>query len=128
MERRLSPALPAALCLSLLLAGCGGSVSNLWPFGGEAQERSRTPADATEYQCAGGKRLYVRSLENGAAAWVILPERGFRLAREEGSASRYGNGSTVLDLGGSEATLSEGGTTTFAGCKAAAAPAGPSAR
>jgi len=80
---------PALLCLGLLLAGCGGV--NLWPFGdGETSEPSRAPANATAYQCEGGKRLYVRLLEDGAAAWAILPEREIRLDKApSGSGTTY---------------------------------------
>lgn len=102
--------------IALLLSGCGGV--KLWPFGNEApQERSRTPVNASEYQCAGGKRFYVRTLEGGAAVWLILPEREFRLEKlASGGAPRYGNGIAVLELNGSDATLKDGAA-AFAGCK-----------
>ena len=68
----------ALACAGLALSAC--SSVNLWPFGGDKeQDPSRTPAGATAYQCEGGKRLFVRYLDNSAAAWVILPEREFRL-------------------------------------------------
>lgn len=59
----------AGLACVVLLAGCGEvNVRKYLPFGGDPiQERSRTPANATEYQCAAGKRIYVRTLEGGAA-------------------------------------------------------------
>lgn len=103
---------------SLLLPGCGGV--KLWPFGSDTvHERSRTPANATEYQCAGGKRFYVRTLEGGAAAWLILPEREVRLDKlATGSGTRYGNGVAVLEINGSEASLTDG-TVSLAACKAA---------
>ena len=114
--RRLGPALFGLL---LPLAGCV-SVGDLWPLGSsDAQEQSRVPANAIEYRCANGKRLYVRNLENGGAVWVILPERGFRLDRL--SEGRYGNGSTVLDIDTGTVTLSEGGSATYPSCQAAAA-------
>jgi hypothetical protein len=73
----------AGLACVVLLAGCGEvNVRKYLPFGGDPiQERSRTPANATEYQCAAGKRIYVRTLEGGAAVWLILPERELRLER-----------------------------------------------
>ena len=106
-----------------LLAGCGEiNVKKYLPFGGDStiQERPRTPANATEYQCAGGKRIYLRTLEGGAAVWLILPEREVRLDRigAEGS-TRYSKGNTVLEITGSEARLNDGATVSFAGCKAA---------
>ncbi len=112
--------------ISLLLSGCGGSISNvkLWPFGGDtAQERSRAPLNATEYQCAAGKRFHVRKLDGGAAVWLILPEREVRLDKTEGSTpARYSNGIAVLELNGAEATLSDGAAAPFSGCKSAVAP------
>lgn len=112
----------ALACICLLTAGCGGINVDVWPFGGARdREVSRAPADAIEYQCDGGKRLYVRYLDNGAAAWVILPERQFRLDKAiAASGARYGNGRTTLDTRDKEATLSEGPAITYAGCKTAA--------
>lgn len=110
-------------CLPLLLAGCGEiNVRKYLPFTGDApQERARTPANATEYQCAGNKRFFVRNLEGGAV-WLILPDRELRLDRL-GDSARYSKGSTVLELNAGNATLSDGAS-TFTGCKPAAAPAG----
>lgn len=110
-------ALPGLASLSLLLTGCGSV--NLWPFGGgKEQERSRTPAHATEYQCNGGKRFYVRYLDNGGAAWVIFPEREFRLDKvASASGTRYSNGIAMLETNGNEATLRDGPTIAFTGCK-----------
>ena len=104
---------------ALLLSACGDmNVKKYIPFTGDASpERSRVPANATEYQCAAGKRLYVRTLDAGGAVWLILPERELRLDRI-GSGTRYGKGNTVLELNGSEATLSDG-TTTYSACKTA---------
>lgn len=102
---------------ALLLSACGSI--NLWPFGGDQyQERSRAPANSTAYQCAAGKRFYVRTLENGAAVWLILPDREVRLDRI--GDSRYGNGIAVLDLSGGAASLSEG-PATLNDCKPASA-------
>ena len=105
------------LCASL--AGCGGV--SLWPFGSSGEERSRVPPNATEYQCDAGKRFYMRYLRDGASAWIIFPEREFRLdkvASAQGS-SRYSNGTAVLEVKGSEATLTDGPTAGFNGCKVA---------
>jgi membrane-bound inhibitor of C-type lysozyme len=112
----------AALILAgatLMLSAC--SSVNLWPFGGDnEQDLSRTPPGATAYQCEGGKRLFVRYLDNGAAAWVILPDREFRLNKAASdSGTRYSNGSATLDVKDGGATLSDGATVTYAGCKAA---------
>ena len=111
---------PALACLSLLLAGCSGV--SLWPFdGNKEQDRARVPAGATEYQCSGGKHFYMRNLDNGGAAWIIFPDREFRLDKAASAAgTRYSNGSATLDINGSEATLTDGPAISFTGCKAAA--------
>lgn len=114
----LRPALPALVALSLLLSGCGSmSGADLWPFGDDKPMRPVAPTNSTEYQCTGGKRFYVRHLDSDAA-WVIFPDREFRL--DKVAAMRYSNGVTTLDLNGSEATLA-GGTLAYAGCKTVAA-------
>ncbi|MDD5249321.1 MAG: hypothetical protein PHY45_10065 [Rhodocyclaceae bacterium] len=107
----------SAMAVALILSGCGGV--NLWPFGGEKlQEHSRVPANATAYQCDGGKRFYVRTLDDGAA-WLILPDREIRLAKV--GDARYSNGIAVLEVTGDAAKLTDGSASAFAGCKAAAA-------
>jgi membrane-bound inhibitor of C-type lysozyme len=117
--RLVRPAMAAAF--SVLLAGCGGV--NLWPFGSEGMaERSRTPVNATEFQCDGGRRFYVRYLDGGAGAWVILPEREFRLDKAEASAgTRYANANSSLEVNGNEAVLRDGPATVYRECKSGAA-------
>lgn len=116
----------AALTTALLLTGCGDiNVRKYLPFGGDStiQERPRTPANAVEYQCAGNKRFFLRTLEGGAAVWLILPERELRLDRlGAGEGTRYSKGNTVLDLGGAEATLSDGASVSYTGCKSGVTP------
>jgi membrane-bound inhibitor of C-type lysozyme len=116
--------------IALLLSGCGDmNLKKYNPFGGDpVQERSRTPANATEYQCAGGKRLYVRMIDGGEDVWLILAERELRLERI-GSSQRYSKGNTVLSLNGNEATVADGtATPPYSACKTGgsepAAPAG----
>ncbi|MDW8469992.1 MAG: MliC family protein [Burkholderiales bacterium] len=102
---------------ALSLAGCGGA--KLWPFG-EPSERARAPADAIAYRCDGGRAFYVRMIENGAAAWVILPEREIRLDRTGAAAgTNYAHRDTRLELKGTEASLYDGATPLFTGCKRA---------
>ena len=126
----------ALIVLIALLGGCGSmpsmpsmpSLPNVWPFGEKSGERSRVPPGATAYQCDNGRTLYVRYLETGKAAWVILPEREFRLnaltaASAAAAGARYSNGIGTLETKGNEATLSDGATVTHANCKAAAPPA-----
>ena len=123
----------ALIVLIALLGGCGNmprlpSLPNDWSFGEKSGERSRVPPGATTYQCDNGRTLYVRYLETGKVAWVILPEREFRLnalaaASSAAAGARYSNGIGTLETKGNEATLSDGATVTHANCKAAAPPA-----
>lgn len=117
-------ALAAPALLSLLVAGCESmSIPSL--LGEKNLERSRVPANSVTYQCEGGKRFYLRFLDSGAAAWVILPEREFRLDRVAGDAgTRYGNGKAVLQVQDDEATLLDGPTVNYTGCKAPKPAAG----
>ena len=120
MQRKLMCMTGAGLACVSLLAGCGDiNVKKYLPFGSDTvQERSRTPANATEYQCAAGKRFYIRMLEGDAAVWLILPERELRLEKlGQDASTRYGKGNTVLELNGSDATLKDGTAVSFAGCK-----------
>jgi membrane-bound inhibitor of C-type lysozyme len=110
------PGLLAVFSLVVLLSGCGGN--KLWPFGGEGEARqSRVPANATEYQCDGGKRFFVRYLDSGATAWLIYPDREVGLAKSSSGAS-YSNGVAVLEISGNEAKLTDG-MIAYSGCKAA---------
>jgi len=108
----------STILLSLLLSGCSGSI-NIWPFDGpKAQDRPRTPPNATEYQCHNAKRFYVRYLDNGNAAWVIYPEREVRLDKvTTDSGTRYSNGIAVLEVNGDVTTLADGPAISFTGCK-----------
>lgn len=116
----------------MLLAGCG-SIS-LWPFGssGPQGRDPGPPPNSTTYQCEGKRSFYLRILEGGAA-WVILPEREFRLDKVSGAAEgpaagaagRYGNGVAVLEIKGDEATLTDGPGQAYNGCRVPKAdPAG----
>ena len=103
----------------LPLFGCGSI--DLWPFSGStSQELSRKPVGATEYQCNNERRLYVRYLDNGASAWVIFPEREFRLDKvDSASGARYSNGIAMLEKDGDDISLRDGPTVAFTGCKPA---------
>jgi len=102
--------------LALLLSACGGV--KVWPFGEDkAAATQRGPAGATEYQCEGNKRFYVRYEDKGATAWVIYPDREISLSNSGGS--RYSNGIAVLELNGDVATLNDGPTVAYNGCKVA---------
>lgn len=113
--------LALTLSLALLLTGCGGF--SLWPFGSgaKAEAPGYKPQNATEFLCDAGKKFYVRNIENGAAVWLILPERELALNRSVNSQSptRYSNGITTLEIIGTDATLDINATTSFKGCKQA---------
>jgi len=119
-DRRFGSAALPALWLLLLLAGC--SSVNLWPFGGRSDSgQGLVPDNATEFQCAGGKHFYIRYLDNGSAAWVIFPEREFRLDKVgSGAGTRYSNGIDTLDVTEKATTLTDGSGVSFTGCKTGA--------
>ena len=80
-------------------------------------QRSRVPPNSVEYRCDAGKSFFVRMADGGAAAWVIFPEREFRLDKAGGaSGGRYENRVARLDLNGEQATLADG-PDSFTGCK-----------
>ena len=116
----------AGAAVALLLSACGDmNLKKYNPFSGDpVQERSRTPANATEYQCAGGKRIYIRNQDAAEAVWLILPERELRVDRV-GSSTRYSTGTTVLELNGNIATVSEGPAVTYSACKTGGAEPAP---
>lgn len=120
-NRLIRTTIQAPACLMLLLAaGCSSvSVDKLWPFDGKSSPaQARTIANATEYQCSGGKHFYVRYMDNGATAWLIYPDREVSLAKAA-TGSRYSNGVAVLEINGNETTLNDGGAIAYTGCKAA---------
>ena len=114
-----SAAAAAALCT--LLAGCGSM--KIWPFGKEeTAEQPGQPANSTAYECEGGKKFYVRMLDQGNTAWLILPLREVGLAKtESGSGLRYSNGISTLQIKGDEAMLEDGPDNTYKSCKAVVA-------
>ena len=134
MTTRYSKALPALL--ALFLAGCGALESmnkgggssgssgskglledfTLWPFGAsKVPEKSRVPANATEYRCDGGRRFYVRPMA-GSAVWLIAPDREIRLPRIDGAEARYGVGRVLLEITGESAALVDP-PAVFSNCK-----------
>ena len=104
---------------SLMLGACSSmSVDKVWPFGEEeGPGKPKRLANATEYQCEGGKRFHVRMADSGNTAWLIFPDREVALSKQA-AATRYSNGVAVLEINGAEATLKDGAA-SFNGCKAA---------
>ena len=114
------------LCLTILIGGCGGfNPASLWPFGDGVQGREPgPPPNALAYRCDANRSFYLRMLDGGAA-WVILPEREFRLDKAAGAAGRYGNGVATLEVNGDIATLNDGPGQAFTACRGPKAePAG----
>lgn len=101
----------------LALSGCGSM--QLWPFGEDQQdETAGQPANSTEYECEGGRKFYVRMLDKGNTAWLILPLREVALSRvESASGERYSNGISTLSLKGNEAMLEDGPDNVYKSCK-----------
>jgi hypothetical protein len=105
-----------AILVPLLLAACGSvSPSKLWPFGESETERSRKPANATEYRCAKGGSFYVRNLDANAV-WLVAPDREIRLQKH--ADGRWSAGRTELAIDGDGATLVDP-PSAFEGCKRA---------
>lgn len=96
------------------MAGC--STVDVWPFGEETPVDPTVPANSVEYQCADGRKFYVRSMDKGAAMWVILADREFALQKTEGG-ERYSNGVSTLTITDGVARLEESATSTYADCK-----------
>ncbi len=107
----------ALVCATALLCAC--SSVNQWLFGGaQEQDLSRAPPGATAYQCEASKRFFVRYLDGGASAWVILPDREFRLNKvDSATGARYSNGASTLETSAGVTTLRDSATVTHANCK-----------
>lgn len=106
--------------MAALLTGCGGWKNmKVWPFGeDENLERAGQPPNSTEYRCEGGKKFYVRMLDKGNTAWLILPLREVALAKvESASGERYSNRISTLHLKGDEAMLEDGPDNPYKSCK-----------
>ena len=103
----------AALGAAVLATGCG-TVERMW---GGATEQKRVRV-GTEYTCDANRKLLVRFDAGGKSAWVIFPEREFRLDQVPGeSGARYSNGRTTLSTSGDEVSLDEASAVTYANCK-----------
>ena len=105
--------------LILALSGCGGF--KVWPFGtsDKVEAASYKPANSNEYLCDAGKKFYVRNIGNGAAVWLILPDREVALKRVETAETptRYSNDISTLNITGTDATLDINATTSWKNCK-----------
>ena len=100
----------------LLVIGVLFALGN-FSFGGP-RELSRVRSDALAMSCEAGKTLLVRMDPAGQSAWIILPEREFRLDLTPGAAdTRYSNGRTTLIIRGEQATLEESGAPSLANCR-----------
>jgi len=90
----------------------------VWPFGnGGDAPRVYQPANSVPYMCEGNKKFFVRMLENGASAWLILPEREVLLT-QSGTSKVYTNGISKLDLSNEAVSLDVNETMHYLACKA----------
>ncbi len=106
---------------AILLSGCGG-IDKYNPFSESKPAPAYKPENATAYQCDNNKRFYVRVQDKGNAVWLIYPNREVNLDKVSGgTGTRYSNGIAVLDINGTDATLSDGPAIAYTGCKAAIA-------
>lgn len=116
MNIKLTP-LCLVLSLAALLSGCSSiGLSN--PFGSNPQPRAGVPENATTYECDGGKRFYVRMLNNGNDAWLIYPDHEVNLAKAADDSKRFSSGAITLLLNGAATTLNDGEKIAYTGCKA----------
>jgi membrane-bound inhibitor of C-type lysozyme len=117
MKHAVTPINLSLIGLALLIAGC--SSINLWPFtDSKPSSGPRGPENATEYRCDGGKAFYVRYLDASKSAWVIFPDRQVRLDKVTADpGNRYTNGIAELRIDGTEATLTDGPSISYVGCK-----------
>ena len=105
-----------------LLSACSSvkELSNVkvWPFSSSAEKpRVYQPANSTPYLCEGNKKFFVRMLDNGASAWLILPDREVLLP-QAGTSKTFTNGISKLDLSSDDVSLDVNETTKYVACKA----------
>ena len=102
--------------LALMVSSCGSV--EVWPFGEDSVERSTAPKNAVEYQCAEGKKFYLRNMEKGNAVWLILSDREVALTKKEAEGGdTYSNGVSTLTIKDGVARLEESPTSLYAECK-----------
>lgn len=101
--------------VALLATGACSTLGNLWGGGGP-KELPRVRDDAVAMSCDAGKTLLVRMEPGGKSAWIILPDREFRLDLVPGD-TRYSNGRTTLIVKGDQVSVEEGGASSFANCR-----------
>ncbi len=90
----------------------------IWPFGSSADTpRVYHPVNSVPYLCEGNKKFFVRMLDKGASAWLILPEREVLLT-QSGTSKVYTNGISKLDLTTDDVSLDVNETTKYVACKA----------
>lgn len=100
--------------LALTVAGC--SSVNLWPFSDDKERAAGNaePPNATRYHCDGNKTFYVRPMYEGKSVWLILPDRQVRLDGTD--SGKYSNGIAVLTTDGTNASLTDGPSISYANC------------
>jgi len=101
----------------LLALGACSNINQYNPFSEDKPTEAYRPANATEYQCDGNKRFFVRRLTKENAVWLIYPEREVRLESTSEGSQRYSNGIAVLEIDGGNANLTDGSTINYLGCK-----------
>jgi membrane-bound inhibitor of C-type lysozyme len=104
---------------ALAVSACS-SLDHL-PFIGESSPAAPDqPKDATRYLCKGGSSFYVRMLGKENAVWLIFPDREVRFEKSAtNSPGQYSNGSAVLEMNGSQASIKDEADSKYAECKVA---------
>ncbi len=89
----------------------------LWPFESNVEtSRVYQPVNSTPYLCEGNKKFFVRTLDNGASVWLIMPDREVLLT-QSGASKVYSNGISKLNLTANDVTLEVNETTKYVACK-----------
>ncbi len=104
------------ISILVLLTSCSYiGLSN--PFSSGNKELSRTPENATAYECEGSKHFYVRMQNNGADAWLIYPDHEVNLTKSSDSSNKFTSGVITLIINGPETTLNDGEKIAYTACK-----------
>jgi hypothetical protein len=101
----------AAVAL-MALSGCS-TIRDLWSGG--PRELPRVHEGAVTLACDQSRTLIVR-MDAGKSAWIIQPEREFRLDAASGE-SRYSNGRATLTVSGGEMSFEESGSPALTHCR-----------
>lgn len=82
------------------------------------KEQPRYGKDATHYECENYQSFGLQLFNNGADAWVMLPDHEIAVSRDAQDAQLYRYGTVSLRLNGDATTLDDSDHLHLKGCKA----------